>query len=845
MMRSVPVLMILALCWVSLVYVQYLFSDPWPSDVSVVWVLLAFAAILPLVAAHATVWFPRRASGALTWFLLQFALAFVSISIAEQFDRTWYDLRNFSHLSTAGYLGAVLVFVVQRRIFPQSSLSMRTREESNSQKQFSIRNLAVWITLAAIIMAFAPNAWRMMRASADNGVSAIPIGSAGVIAGVYFATTAFVYLPLFQFLSHAKRPVLAAVSLVVFSFLLTTVVALSYLSYEQSYGSQDAGWFVAVVIAAPIATAIFCTWFFTIRWNNREDAIKVNPNKASLFSKFALFVENSLLLVTICFFVYSIGWGARHFVFPGSYGDPTILQTSLAMKKQVARVCSRDGLIDHESLSGDEDLLELKNRLSGASVPPDQNAIYQIAGLSNLEFLDGKGDGQEYRLALGFSRKQIENLPDTQLILWLNQQRPDFVDNDVSPEKQWVWDSTLKNENQIRDFLQNATNREIAYLMHYANWNAAELPIATQYCKEMQSVFQAIRLATRCQFAFSPVSHADNTDEFVRFAHEMLVIDSHYQVGIGNLDRVIENCESLFRFSELLSKEAPIVVRSPILVLSRMRGDALSVAQRALTHKSCTRSQAERIRGLLNQEIDYAQLSERSNILNFAYWNCEAGNRLRNGSSSDFVLNFHFYGMVEFPFLRTYFHQPQMIDWGEFTQVGIEVLENHADFLRSTNFGLSDVKALDVYVEKLNSPLDEDTPTDSAIAFALGPKTKGRQLGLWAGRSCSAGLLDAEFSYVLRNRIRRAKIAILVEKKMRGRLPGDLSQFLSEDSDGLFLDPYSGKELIYGEDKASDVGFTIYSVGRNGVDDGGQGGDVTLAYSDFAPSTIDYLKTEF
>ena len=80
---------------------------------------------------------------------------------------------------------------------------------------------------------------------------------------------------------------------------------------------------------------------------------------------------------------------------------------------------------------------------------------------------------------------------------------------------------------------------------------------------------------------------------------------------------------------------------------------------------------------------------------------------------------------------------------------------------------------------------------------------------------------------------------------MRGRLPGDLSQFLSEDSDGLFLDPYSGKELIYGEDKASDVGFTIYSVGRNGVDDGGQGGDVTLAYSDFAPSTIDYLKTEF
>ena len=585
---------------------------------------------------------------------------------------------------------------------------------------------------------------------------------------------------------------------------------------------------------------------FTIRWNNREDAIKVNPNKASLFSKFALFVENSLLLVTICFFVYSIGWGARHFVFPGSYGDPTILQTSLAMKKQVARVCSRDGLIDHESLSGDEDLLELKNRLSGASVPPDQNAIYQIAGLSNLEFLDGKGDGQEYRLALGFSRKQIENLPDTQLILWLNQQRPDFVDNDVSPEKQWVWDSTLKNENQIRDFLQNATNREIAYLMHYANWNAAELPIATQYCKEMQSVFQAIRLATRCQFAFSPVSlHADNTDEFVRFAHEMLVIDSHYQVGIGNLDRVIENCESLFRFSELLSKEAPIVARSPIPVLSRMRGDALSVAQRALTHKSCTRSQAERIRGLLNQEIDYAQLSERSNILNFAYWNCEAGNRLRNGSSSDFVLNFHFYGMVEFPFLRTYFHQPQMIDWGEFTQVGIEVLENHADFLRSTNFGLSDVKALDVYVEKLNSPLDEDTPTDSAIAFALGPKTKGRQLGLWAGRSCSAGLLDAEFSYVLRNRIRRAKIAILVEKKMRGRLPGDLSQFLSEDSDGLFLDPYSGKELIYGEDKASDVGFTIYSVGRNGVDDGGQGGDVTLAYSDFAPSTIDYLKTEF
>jgi hypothetical protein len=74
-----------------------------------------------------------------------------------------------------------------------------------------------------------------------------------------------------------------------------------------------------------------------------------------------------------------------------------------------------------------------------------------------------------------------------------------------------------------------------------------------------------------------------------------------------------------------------------------------------------------------------------------------------------------------------------------------------------------------------------------------------------------------------------AAVAVLREKIKTGSFPNELP--------ALFIDPFSGKQLIY---KHNGDGFSIYSVGPSGVFDGvkkqGAGSDTVFVYP--APPTI-------
>ena len=66
--------------------------------------------------------------------------------------------------------------------------------------------------------------------------------------------------------------------------------------------------------------------------------------------------------------------------------------------------------------------------------------------------------------------------------------------------------------------------------------------------------------------------------------------------------------------------------------------------------------------------------------------------------------------------------------------------------------------------------------------------------------------------------------AVLLYEKERGDYPNTIQELV----DGGYLaavsmDPFSDKPLVY---KKTDVGFVLYSVGKNFTDDGGQPGRV-------------------
>ncbi|HXG24844.1 MAG TPA: hypothetical protein VNJ09_09835, partial [Chthonomonadales bacterium] len=71
--------------------------------------------------------------------------------------------------------------------------------------------------------------------------------------------------------------------------------------------------------------------------------------------------------------------------------------------------------------------------------------------------------------------------------------------------------------------------------------------------------------------------------------------------------------------------------------------------------------------------------------------------------------------------------------------------------------------------------------------------------------------------YWMDARLRILYTALRLEayRKKNGRYPPSLSTL---GSDPLFTDPFSGKPLVY---RSSGNAYTLYSVGPNGVDDGG------------------------
>ena len=67
--------------------------------------------------------------------------------------------------------------------------------------------------------------------------------------------------------------------------------------------------------------------------------------------------------------------------------------------------------------------------------------------------------------------------------------------------------------------------------------------------------------------------------------------------------------------------------------------------------------------------------------------------------------------------------------------------------------------------------------------------------------------------------LERLAIAIAGFHAQAGRWPNELSELFPDFTETIPRDRFSGQALIY---RASQSGYVLYSVGRNGKDDGGE-----------------------
>jgi hypothetical protein len=79
------------------------------------------------------------------------------------------------------------------------------------------------------------------------------------------------------------------------------------------------------------------------------------------------------------------------------------------------------------------------------------------------------------------------------------------------------------------------------------------------------------------------------------------------------------------------------------------------------------------------------------------------------------------------------------------------------------------------------------------------------------------------------NRLLMTDLALREFKHNRGQYPGSLTELVPDYLESVPLDPFSGQPLIY---RLTDDAFVLYSVGKDGTDNGGRFASRTDIFTD-------------
>jgi hypothetical protein len=78
---------------------------------------------------------------------------------------------------------------------------------------------------------------------------------------------------------------------------------------------------------------------------------------------------------------------------------------------------------------------------------------------------------------------------------------------------------------------------------------------------------------------------------------------------------------------------------------------------------------------------------------------------------------------------------------------------------------------------------------------------------------------ELDLRFIAHLRVCCAGLAVERYRLAEGKLPASLNEIAPRFIDGVELDPYDGKPLRY---KRLDKGYVVYSIGKDGVDNGGK-----------------------
>jgi len=190
-----------------------------------------------------------------------------------------------------------------------------------------------------------------------------------------------------------------------------------------------------------------------------------------------------------------------------------------------------------------------------------------FAKLTTLEYVDRpEGEGL-YRKQMGFPAEEVALLPDESIDAWVKQNR-------VEPENEEG--SFYEYEDNVVDYLAQMSNDSFGWQMPYSPWDQNLMPLAEKFCREKQPVIERIRdLIRSCdEGTFPEFEHGlFLSDEFPKFASEMLFVDTRHAIAHDELRRAYDNLECITKLSKMGFQGGPVTSRRTKNALTTIGND--------------------------------------------------------------------------------------------------------------------------------------------------------------------------------------------------------------------------------------------------------------------------------
>ncbi len=782
--------------------------------------VLTLALIQPILVAHAIVFLARPRIGfiaRLLIFLAVFKLLTASELMSEWVQRTNFDgftaITEF-HTSVFSTLGAFAGFFLLQRFAP-SVTGLRVPAQG-PQEQFSLGSILIWLACIGVLI----------RNPSDYlDFLDVPAVAYLIVFGVYFIATIVVIYPISLYLVHARSFFVSA--LVPFS--LIPAVALVVVCIYSHFSGVQSRKLLAIVTCPAFTVIALAIWILGLRMANGNDSEFDSSLEAERPTKLTMLgnrFNRTAIAITACLWVYVGGLAIINIGFSHHPNrDFNLLLTSDVLRHHLESAYDPNVVAAVSAKTKSDNLVRIVNELNRHGVNPDDNFIHRIAMISKPRrwsldyslqlwtFDDLAFGNNQYQRELGITQAEIDALPAHDPFSWLNELRPanskglswlhstqflpTHLDEGVSPKK--VYAKFYRLNHRILELMSET-----------GSWQECEFELATKYCKSKQPVFEAIRQAANSKFLFEPiVIGLERRTKAVEFAKEMLTIDCNYQLGLGNIDRVIENCTALMKIIELMQSYP--AESGYLRAEHSLRVKTLGMILRTLDHDKCTSKHSIQLQRLVNEQSIFLDLDQK---------------RFAQKQLIDLVeFSEAEFERYEEKFIgNSFLFRSKFVDWQSFVDFELkrgQYLETlfHETKNFSANYGFWQTKERQNLARAVKPKPNQ---FNAAIATNLrGPKYKAKTISQSRMENAK---WSVDFFFTAQADIRMYQIVIAL--KLYHREHGDYPEALSELEPRFIKqlpdDPFANQAFRYRKPKDDpEREFVLYSVNLNQVDDGG------------------------